>query len=169
MDVLSQVAQNNAARSEAAKYNADREAVAHWNAVQSAKQAEAGRVLNQAPSTPVEGLAAKLGYSDGSLEDAYKLQLVKQAQDANRQRSDAQPLDPAVVAQINKNRDYNATKNALAQREADARAYDGPGGGGGFDDALIFNPIDRAAVKKYQDSIDPVLAAKWMADRGAFK
>lgn len=189
MDVLSQVAQNNAARSEAAKYNADREAVAHWNAVQSAKQAEAGRVLNQAPSTPVEGLAAKLGYSDGSLEDAYKLQLVKQARKENDYR--------AAMEMIAKNQAYQADKkdaemfgdkvgpDGKYKLISDAQvlsanaepAWDMQEGPTGDDPVslglrklqkyLINKP--REAANVYTDNVDPGLAAKWMADRGAFK
>lgn len=89
MDVLSQVAQNNAARTEAAKYNADRNAVAHWNAIQDARRAEAGRVLNQGTPTPngLAGLRAE-AYAEGlSPEDAYRISQVKAAQDANYDRA----------------------------------------------------------------------------------
>lgn len=130
---------------EAAKYNADREAVAHWNAIQDAKRAEAGRVLNQGAAAPsgLAGIRAD-GYAEGlSPEDAYRISQVRAAQDAN-----------AIKGMVDKNRAYNDT---LREAEVGLR-------NGGSIDANQMN-----AIREYRNSIDPGLAAKWMADREAFK
>ena len=126
-------------------YIEDRAAEGQRQAFEAAKRAEAAKVLNQVPAG-ARGLAAKLGYSDSSLEDAYKLQLAKQAQDANH--------DVAVADMIAKNRAYNATATEAANGLKN----------GGSVDADQMN-----ALRQYQDTVDPGLAAKWMAGRGAFK
>ena len=147
MDVLSQVAQKNAARraAEAVNYNASRQAEAEWVAAQEARKIEMNRVAaaQRAVTQPVDGLAAKLSYSDGSLEDAHKLQMAQKIADQN-----------AAAKMVADNQAYNAAKQRLATMPFD----------------MNNNPVDDAVlVQKYRDSIDPGLAAKWRADRGAFR
>ena len=122
MDVLSQVKQNSAAR-EAAAYAAERQQVADRIALENAKRAEMARVMNQTPAQP-QGLAALVGYSDGSLEDAYRARLGQQAQDNNYQRnlelmrnakvSDGK-IDPSYWDAAQKASDYELA-NGLAER-----------------------------------------------------
>ena len=126
--------------------------------VEAAKKAEMGRMMNQG-EVGLAGNVAQVPYANGiSAEDAQKLVLAQQAQKANEYR--------AIQDMISKNRDYNATKGALAGREAAAQAtFDAGGdvgGNGDIMDFIAFNPIDKAAVQKYQDSVDQGLAAKWM-------
>lgn len=130
---------------EAAKYNADREAVAHWNAIQDAKRAEAGRVLNQG-GTPPSGLAGVRaeGYAEGlSPEDAYRISQIKDVQTNN-----------AINNMISKNRAYNTT---AAEAAASLR-------NGGSISADQMN-----ALREYKNNIDQGLASKYMEDREAFK
>ena len=140
------------------RYKQDRAADAEYAAMQRQRKEEAAKVLNQG-EVGLSGSVAQIPYANGiSTEDAQKLVLAQQAQKANEYRT--------IQDMISKNRDYNATKGALAGREAAAQAtFDAGGdvgGNGDIMDFIAFNPIDKAAVQKYQDSVDQGLAAKWM-------
>lgn len=116
--------------------------------VNAAKQAEMARVMNQGQA----GLAATVAdpYAGGlSQEDAYKLQLVQKAREANAK---------AAYDKLAADR-FNASK----QYQDDARLLKKVGWN---------TPEGAAAVQRsdaFDDRIDPGLAAKWMADREAFK
>ena len=128
-------------------YIEDRAAEGQRQAFEAAKRAEAGRVLNQgvAPSG-LAGIRSE-GYAEGlSPEDAYKLQLVKQAQDANH--------DVAVADMIAKNRAYNAIATEAANNLKNGVSVDAD---------------QMNALRQYKESIDAGLAAKWRADRANFK
>ena len=122
-------------------YLEDRAAEGQRQAFEAAKKAEMAKVMSQTPAVPVEGLAAKLGYSDGSLEDAYRAQVAQKVADQN-----------AVAKMIADNQVYNAARKRIDEAPYGANTTDG-----------------AVLVQKYRDTIDPGLAAKWMADRGAFK
>lgn len=97
-----------------------------------------------------------------SAEDAYKLQLVKQAQDANYAKSAAD--------RFNASKEYISAKQAIDNAPIQYRREENPDEGGyTFSEYKNLNPADLAAVRKYQQNIDPGLAAKWMADRESFK
>ena len=122
-------------------YLEDRAAEGQRQACEAAKKAEMAKVINQSPVAPVNGLAATLGYSDGSLEDAYRAHMAQKAADQN-----------AIAKMLADNQAYNAAKK---------RIDEAPYGANTVDDAVL--------VQKYRENIDPGLAAKWMADRAAFK
>lgn len=129
--------------------------------VARAKQAEAARVLDQGQA----GLARTVAdpYVNGmSQEDMYKLALAKQAQDANTYK--------AAMDMIAKNRDYNQAKQAVDNAPVRYETVEDPTTFSySTNEVRDVNPADLATVRKYQQSIDPGLAAKWMADREAFK
>lgn len=116
-----------------------------------AKQAEAARVLDQGQV----GLARVMAdpYAGGlSQEDAYKLQLVQKAREAN-----AKAAYDKLAADT-----YNASKAGVAQANEAKRLNREVGGWDGpFKDET--NPVYR------QFNVDPGLAAKWRADREVFK
>lgn len=125
--------------------------------MEAAKKVEAARVLNQG-DVGLSGMAAQVPYGAGiSVEDAQRLAIAQQAQKVNEQK--------AIQDMIAKNRNYNATKAALAERDTAAQATYNAGGDVGGNtailDELVFNPIDKAAVQRYQDSVDQGLADKW--------
>ena len=125
--------------------------------MEAAKKVEAARVLNQG-DLGLAGMATQVPYGAGiSVEDAQRLAIAQQAQKVNEQK--------AIQDMIAKNRNYNATNAALAERDTAAQAsYDAGGDVGGNTDildGLVFNPIDKAAVQRYQDSVDQGLADKW--------
>ena len=129
-------------------YQAGRQAEAQRIAFENAKRAEAARVLDQGQV----GLAKTVAdpYAGGmSQEDMYKLALAKQAQEAN-----------AKAAYISDAADrYNASR----QYQDDAKLLKKVG----WD-----TPEGTAAVVRsdaFDSKVDPGLAAKWMADREAFK
>ena len=121
--------------------------------MEAAKKVEAARVLNQG-DVGLAGMAAQVPYGAGiSVEDAQRLAIAQQAQKINEQK--------AIQDMIAKNRNYNATNAALAERDTAAQATYDAGGNTAILDGLVFNPIDKAAVQRYQDSVDQGLAGKW--------
>ena len=112
------------------------------------KQAEAARVLDQGQV----GLARVMAdqYAGGlSQEDAYKLQLAQQAREANAKAA----YDKVAADRFNASKQYQDDARLLKRV--------------GWD-----TPEGVAAVQRsdaFDDRIDPGLAAKWMADREAFK
>lgn len=124
-------------------YIEDRAAEGQRQAFEAAKRAEAAKVMNQGSPTGLARLRAE-AYAEGiSPEDAYRISQIKAVQDTN-----------AINNMINKNRAYNET---LRNAEAGLR-------NGGSIDANQMN-----AIREYKNTIDPGLAAKWMADRESFR
>ena len=147
-----------------------------------AKQAEAARVLDQGQV----GLARVMAdpYAGGlSQEDAYKLQLVQKAREANAKAA----YDKLAADRFNASKQYIENKKA-AEMFGDVPGPDGkyklvPVGDGRADwDAQIPggdapDPISkgvaklqaylinkpREAANEYIDNVDPGLAAKWMS------
>ena len=140
-------------------------------------------------SPSMSGLAAEsakvteLPYHDGLSEEAkyilanqktspkgfYDQSLVEgdvdryTSKNLNMLKNDDKVYNDTVLNAIRENRDYNATKKALQDRQAKATSgYDGYGGGNeSILDFMLFNNIDKAAVDKYNSNIDQGLAAKW--------
>lgn len=158
-------------------------------AMDIAKAQEAQKVLNTVPNSA--GLASRysqeIPYNDGMNEEAryaeaayrkmqgqapkgfYDQSLVEDAVDRYTLRNldmlkkDDKVYNDTVLNAIRENRDYNATRKALQDRQAKATSgYDGYGGGNeSMLDFILFNNIDKAAVDKYNSNIDQGLAAKF--------
>lgn len=124
-----------------------------------AKQAEAARVLDQGQV----GLARVMAdpYAGGlSQEDAYKLQLVQKAREANAKAA----YDKLAADRFNASKQYISAKQAIDNTPIQYRREENPDEGGyTFSEYKNLNPADLAVVRKYQQNIDPGLAAKWMS------
>lgn len=129
-------------------YIEDRKAEGERQVLEAAKKAEAARILNQGQAGLAQAMAQP--YVSGiSQEDAYKLALAKQAQEANIKAA----YDKLAADRFNASKQYQDDARLLKQV--------------GWD-----TPEGTAAVQRsdaFDSRVDPGLAAKWTADMAAFK
>lgn len=108
----------------------------------------------------MQGQAPKGFYDQSLVEDDVDRYTLR---NLDMLKKDDKAYNDAVLNAIRENRDYNATRKALQDRQAKATSgYDGYGGGNeSMLDFILFNNIDKAAVDKYNSNIDQGLAAKF--------
>lgn len=134
-------------------YIEDRKAEGERQALEAAKKAEAARILNQ--GTPSAGLAQAVAqpYVSGiSQEDAYKLALAKQAQEANIQKQ-YEILNAAKDAEMLKN--YQNSQSDMRDINT-ARGL-------GYDKNPVLDPTSPIGQR-----VDPGLAAKYIQMQEAY-
>ena len=134
-------------------YIEDRKAEGERKALEAAKSAELGRALNQGiPSAGLAQAVAQPYVSGISQEDAYKLALAKQAQEANIR---------AAYDKVNAVKDAEMLKNYQTS-QSDMRDIN-VARGLGYDKNPVLDPTSPIGQR-----VDPGLAAKYIQMQEAY-
>lgn len=112
------------------------------------KQFEAGRVLNQG-NPGLAAMAVDPYVRDLSLEDEYKLELAKRAEELKAKAA----YDKLAANRLNASKQYVEDSKTLKRT--------------GWDTPEGYEAIVRSEA--FEDKVDPGLAAKWIADREYFR
>ena len=142
------------------------------NKIGSPTGRSASEILNQNATGLAESYVIakqKEGYSMADPED-YHLSLIKQQRyDQEMREKDRVANQNAISNMVSKNRDYQDARVG-SRTEPTPPSYsdivfygkDGVDVSRAYDNAVAEYSNNKAAVQKYQDSIDPVAAARWM-------